>query len=315
MELGFALKRLLALLIVAIILPVSTPHIAIPVEAQTQGSITIDGDLGDWQGVYPLNDTLGDPGLTGMDIAQVYVTSDDTYVYFRVDYAAPPASIPFLWANITLRNENGTLFMVMASDDSTWDFVAVFHGISLTETDLAWDLIASHNQAGFAAMSEDMKSLEFKVPKTDLQVTQRLDYVFWDTVPGYGSVDKAPDTGYATYFLARPVIRANIDIKPGGLPNSINTKKNTTIPVALLGSTVFNVEKVDTSSLRFGPAGAQPTGPKISFEDVDNDGYLDMILHFDAKATGLATGDTTACLTGLLQSNPFKGCDSVRIVK
>jgi len=86
------------------------------------------------------------------------------------------------------------------------------------------------------------------------------------------------------------------------------------VPVAILGSATFDVTTVDVSSVGFGPAGANPvrTG---SLEDVNGDGFLDLVLHFRQQDTGLAPGNTQACLTAtLIGDGNIMGCDSVNIV-
>ena len=130
-----------------------------------------------------------------------------------------------------------------------------------------------------------------------------------------------------------------IDIKPGSYPNSINTKSNGVVPVAILGSETFDVTTVDVTTLSFGPGGATPahdlTDPAVYADHLvqpwlvnpldpesewyyftaNEDDYVDLVVHFRQKDTGLAPGDTEACLTGKFDSVAFSACDSVRIVK
>jgi len=110
------------------------------------------------------------------------------------------------------------------------------------------------------------------------------------------------------------VVDVDIDIKPGSFPNSINLKSKGTIPVAILGSWI-DVTTIDQSSIRFGPASAEPVANKKSLEDVDGDGQLDLVLHFKTKETGIKKGDTEATLTGKTTDGiDFSGTDSVRTV-
>ncbi len=51
-------------------------------------------------------------------------------------------------------------------------------------------------------------------------------------------------------------VAVDIDIKPGSDPNSINLKSKGVIPVAILGSAIFDVTYVDVTTLVF--AGASP---------------------------------------------------------
>jgi len=117
-------------------------------------------------------------------------------------------------------------------------------------------------------------------------------------------------------------IQVDVDIKPGSDPNSINPRSMGKVPVAILGSDSFDVTQVDVTTLAFGPNGATPahdlTDPDTlagHIEDVNDDGFLDLVSHYNQKQTGLACGDTDATLTGaLLDGTPFDGTDSVRMV-
>jgi hypothetical protein len=85
--------------------------------------------------------------------------------------------------------------------------------------------------------------------------------------------------GAAYVFTQVSEISVDIDIKPGSYPNSINPKSNGKVPVAILTTEDFDAGNVDPGSIDF--LGASPL--TWAMEDVDDDGDIDMILHFKTK--------------------------------
>jgi hypothetical protein len=118
-----------------------------------------------------------------------------------------------------------------------------------------------------------------------------------------------------------------IDIKPGSDDNSINTRNLSVVPVAVLGDEVFDVGLLDVTTLRFGPNGGAPahdlTNPVVyadHLQDVNGDGYLDLVCHFRTPDTGLNPSVTQACVTGYTYDTgngpiPVTGCGTVRPVR
>ena len=116
-----------------------------------------------------------------------------------------------------------------------------------------------------------------------------------------------------------PSIPVSIDIKPGGLPNSINSKNQGSIPVAILSSATFDAPtEVNETSLTFGRTGNEASLRFCSPtpEDVNADGFLDMVCHFKTQATGFLSGDAVGALKGRnLSDVVIEGTDSVNIVR
>ncbi len=123
---------------------------------------------------------------------------------------------------------------------------------------------------------------------------------FWNDVPAGGG---------------RPGVverSVRIDIKPGSDPNSINTYSRGVIPVAILTTEHVDALTIDPDSVEFGPDNADKAHRNAHTGDVDGDGDLDLVLHFRTRDTGIAPGDTEACLTGQTYDGvPIQACDSV----
>ena len=112
-----------------------------------------------------------------------------------------------------------------------------------------------------------------------------------------------------------PITSVEIDIKPGSYPNSINPKSKGKIPVAILTTDTFDAGTVDPDSVYFGETGTEAEAVHSALEDVDNDGDLDMILHFKNQETGIVCGVTIGYLTGeTLDGLVIEGSDSIRTV-
>jgi len=130
-------------------------------------------------------------------------------------------------------------------------------------------------------------------------------------------------SGY-TYFPPSDTIPVTIAIRPGGNPtdpNPINLRAAGVLPVFLLTTPTFDARAITESSPTIGdPNVTGRVSPvKMSYQDVDGDGDIDLIMHFSipqlvaAGAINQATKDLK--LTGQLQSGTvFMGSDHV-IVK
>lgn len=120
-------------------------------------------------------------------------------------------------------------------------------------------------------------------------------------------------------------VDVDIDIKPGGDPNSINLGEHGLLPVAILGSMDFDVTDVDPVTIEIGGVALASRGsakaPKLAFsyEDVNSDGYLDIMTFFEVQtlvSEGILTESTIALTitATLYDGTSIKGTDSVNIV-
>ncbi len=108
------------------------------------------------------------------------------------------------------------------------------------------------------------------------------------------AIERPTDFTDSTVAISvRPVPR--LDVKPGAFPNVINPDARGILPVALLGSFNVDVKDVDTDfPLHLG--GASPMRQLI--QDVNGDGYPDLVLHYRLEETGIKPGDTSISLLG-----------------
>jgi len=149
------------------------------------------------------------------------------------------------------------------------------------------------------------------VPLNDCTLTDGITPVAndqrWVERPGGSACDIGA-------FELVQTMTVTIDIKPGEGPAPINTKSRGTIPVAILSSATFDaVAQVDQTSLTFGHTGSETSLAFCSSPgDVNGDGLLDLICHFNTPLTQFQAGDTKGILKGkTLGGNSMMGTDAV----
>ena len=90
--------------------------------------------------------------------------------------------------------------------------------------------------------------------------------------------------------------------------------------MAILSTPDFDAATVDPTTVKLENAPVKmkkKNEPMVSLEDVNKDGYRDMVVHIDTKELTLKKEDTIAYLTGkTIGDTPtdIKGVDSVKIV-
>lgn len=85
------------------------------------------------------------------------------------------------------------------------------------------------------------------------------------------------------------VKQITIDVKPGSSDLApINPKSKGKIPVALLSGVAFNAMDIDPATVTFGVSGRESSLSKCgsSGQDVNGDGLLDLVCHFENQAAG-----------------------------
>jgi len=121
--------------------------------------------------------------------------------------------------------------------------------------------------------------------------------------------------GRGDIAIASSTLAVAIDIKPGTLTNSVNPVSRGDIAVALMTTATFDAGSVDPATIHFGRSGTEAPVTHSAPADVDGDGDLDMVLHFETADSGIRCGDTSASLTGrTLTGQAIAGSDSVNTV-
>ena len=113
----------------------------------------------------------------------------------------------------------------------------------------------------------------------------------------------------------------DIDIKPGGYPNSINCEnEKEVITVVVLTTEDFDALSIDHTTVTFEGASEihvdkKTREPQRHEEDVDLDGDIDLVFHFRFGDTALTCSSTEGFLLGMTVNNlPLVGNDLVRMI-
>jgi hypothetical protein len=104
-----------------------------------------------------------------------------------------------------------------------------------------------------------------------------------------------------------------IDIDPKTDENLVNPHRKGLLSVAILGSAEFDTADVDVTRSFFGPGRSTAEHEQgAHVVDVNDDGWLDLVSHYQIPRTGIESGDVEACVRGqMLDRTPFAGCDRI----
>lgn len=116
------------------------------------------------------------------------------------------------------------------------------------------------------------------------------------------------------------VVPVWVDIKPGSDPNCLNSDGHGVIPVAVLGTADFDVTLIDPATVRLEGMAVAVRGKASKlmahYEDVNGDGFTDLVVQIEDTGGAFAPGSTTATLTGRLLGGDLwiEGADHICLV-
>jgi hypothetical protein len=119
---------------------------------------------------------------------------------------------------------------------------------------------------------------------------------------------------YAVNEAFSPFLSVTIRVNP----STINLRSNAKIKVAILSTSMFDATSINPDTVKLSGALAETERngtPIFSFDDVNDDGILDLVVTFRARDLQLTKADTQVVLKGqTFAGQLIKGVASVRIV-
>ena len=114
------------------------------------------------------------------------------------------------------------------------------------------------------------------------------------------------------------VTLVDLDIKPGSDRNPINLKSKGKLPAVVFGSEELDVSTIDLATLLLNGAALPEKNNGdffASFEDKDDDGFTDLVMHFVLQDLGIEEGMDELLLIGsFLDGSGLEGSDFITIV-
>jgi hypothetical protein len=108
---------------------------------------------------------------------------------------------------------------------------------------------------------------------------------------------------------------ATMDIKPGDVANTLNSRSRGVVPVAILTTEEFDATSIDLTSLRFGATGEEAAPLRAVLVDVDHDGDTDLLVFFPSSDTAIDCETLFTYISGVTVSGvSIAGTDSVATV-
>lgn len=128
--------------------------------------------------------------------------------------------------------------------------------------------------------------------------------------------NETADLGFRAWV--EPVLDVAVVVKPGSEAEPINALSHGTLPIAILSDAEFDAGQINPGTIlaNGAPVRSRMNGtPMTALEDVDGDGFVDLVLHFDTAALELVGEEADIVLTGMTWSGfAVRGTASVLMV-
>jgi hypothetical protein len=266
------------------------------------------GTLSNYDVLWLEEDFSNDLSTTERAVLQAYVENGGSVIILAEDWAGASPLIPFGY-NYTSGNSSGTTTNLATHALTAGVTTIRFNGTVRGLSEPASSLWIVKNSAGTSTV---VSVRSYGAGK----VVVMSDELLVNAIVNYND-NRVFGNNLMTWLWTRPV---TIDIKPGDYPNSINCSGNgnVLIPVAILSTPTFDATTVDHTTVRFEGAAEKHSHKGVMTrheEDVDLDGDMDLVLHFQFNETPLGCTSTTGTLTGLTScGQAITGSDTVNMV-
>lgn len=221
-----------------------------------------------------------------------------------------PGTVAIVWPLLFIDASSARAQTQMSALNNSWDgLLNPDWATNITDPNgFTWDSI------GYAALLTGYQELSLN----HVEFVKNLKFPTAENPVGFDWPFSVNDAGWLLSTLSSFSL-VSIDIKPGSYPNSINLGSNGNVPVAILSSTTFDATTVVPSTVTLASAPVRLKGkantPMASFEDVNADGLLDLVVHVDIQSLIVGDTDEIIMLQGeTLDGNFIEGEDTIRVI-